>query len=319
MKLNNKGLANAKKLIKAGKVDNTSAWSFDAEDGNKILGDDNWSQYGKWFLGVDDTKESETKEHYKFPYGKDGKVYRKAITAIRQRAAQFKHIDIFDAAGELIDILDDKKSIKMNQNKPENIEVRNFTASELRIENAESREVVGYGSVFNSLSENLGGFRERIDERAFDDVLENDVRALFNHDSNYILGRTTANTLKLSVDEKGLRYSVNIPATSYGDDLMVSLDRGDITQNSFGFIVEEDDWTQDEEGNTIRTIKKVSRLLDVSLVTYPAYPSATIAKRGFLEYRTELEKKENIKEEKDLIKRNLLEKKIELLKLKNQD
>ena len=178
----------------------------------------------------------------------------------------------------------------MKQNKPKNIEVRNFEASELRIENAESREVVGYGSVFNSLSENLGGFRERIDERAFDEVLENDVRALFNHDSNYILGRTTANTLKLSVDERGLRYSVNIPETTYGNDLMVSLDRGDIPQNSFGFIVEEDDWSQDEEGNTIRTIKKVSRLLDVSLVTYPAYPEATIAQTGYLNYTTELEK-----------------------------
>ena len=145
------------------------------------------------------------------------------------------------------------------------------------------------------------------------------MRALFNHDSNYILGRTTANTLKLSVDERGLRYSVNIPETTYGNDLMVSLDRGDITQNSFGFIVEEDDWSQDEEGNTIRTIKKVSRLLDVSLVTYPAYPEATIAQRGFLNYTTELEKKENTKEEKVFTKRNLLDKRIELLKLKNQD
>jgi len=213
----------------------------------------------------------------------------------------------------------------MKQNKPQNIEVRNFEASELRIENPESREVVGYGSVFNSLSENLGGFRELISKNAFDEVLENDVRALFNHDSNYILGRTTARTLSLSVDDKGLRYSVNIPETTYGNDLMVSLDRGDITQNSFGFIVEEDDWSQDEEGNTIRTIKKVSRLLDISLVTYPAYPSATIEKnfevahRGFLNYTTELEKKENTKEEKIFTKRNLLDKKIELLKLKNQD
>jgi len=206
----------------------------------------------------------------------------------------------------------------MKQNKPENIEVRNFEASELRIENKESREVVGYGSVFNSLSENLGGFRERIDERAFDDVLENDVRALFNHDSNYILGRTTARTLSLSVDEKGLRYSVNIPETSYGDDLMISLDRGDITQNSFGFIVEEDDWSQDEEGNTIRTIKKISRLLDVSLVTYPAYPSATIAQRGLTNYREQLEESKNEKTDKDLINRNLLELKLKLIQIKKK-
>ena len=172
------------------------------------------------------------------------------------------------------------------KNNIEGLEIRNFNASELRVENKESREVVGYGSVFNSLSENLGGFRERIDERAFDGVLEDDVRALFNHNPDYILGRSTAGTLSLSVDEKGLRYSVNIPETSYGDDLLVSLERGDINQNSFGFIVEEDDWTQDEEGNTIRTIKKVSRLLDVSLVVYPAYPSAKIEKN----FRGEIKK-----------------------------
>ena len=201
--------------------------------------------------------------------------------------------------------------------KLEGLERRNFNTSEIRVENKETREVVGYASVFNSLSENLGGFREKIDERAFDGVLENDVRALFNHNPDLILGRSTAGTLSLSVNDKGLEYRFTTPETTYGNDLMVSLDRGDITQSSFGFIVEEDDWGQDEEGNTIRTIKKVSRLLDVSPVTYPAYPEAKIAQRGFMNYRTELEKKENEKQDKDLVKRCLLELKLKLLKLKN--
>ena len=206
---------------------------------------------------------------------------------------------------------------KKNNTNPEGIERRTFN-NEIRLENAESREVVGYASVFNSLSENLGGFRERIDEGAFNDVLTDDVRALFNHDSSLILARSQngKGTLSLAVDERGLEYRFTAPPTTYGDDLLVSLERGDVSQSSFGFIVEQDDWAQDEEGNTIRTIKKVGRLLDVSPVSFPAYPDSTVAKRNFMEFRTELEKIENEKQNKDLIKRNLLEKKLELLKIK---
>jgi phage head maturation protease len=97
---------------------------------------------------------------------------------------------------------------------------------------------------------------------------------------------------------------------------MVSLDRGDITQNSFGFIVEEDDWTQDENGNTIRTINKVSRLLDCSVVTYPAYPDATIARRNYDSYKNKLEESINEKTDKELIQRNLIELETKLIKIK---
>lgn len=203
-----------------------------------------------------------------------------------------------------------------NKNKIEGLERRNFQTSEIRVENKESREVVGYASVFNSRSENLGGFQEIISENAFDDVLENDVRALFNHDPNLILGRSTAGTLRLSVDKNGLEYRFTTPDTTYGNDLLVSLERGDVSQSSFGFIVEEDDWDEDENGMTIRTIKKVGRLLDVSPVTYPAYPEATVGKRSFLDYRTKKEKQENEKQDKYNIRMELLNKKIKLLKLK---
>tara|TARA_R100000654_G_scaffold21267_2_gene42887 strand:+ start:2348 stop:3934 length:1587 start_codon:yes stop_codon:yes gene_type:complete len=221
------------------------------------------------------------------------------------------------------EVEDNKKKYKRNKIHVEGLERRNFLNSEIRIANTESREVVGYASVFvdsdgrAALSENLGGFREKIDPEAFNSVLENDVRALFNHDPNYILGRTTSGTLKLSVDKRGLKYSFTAPDTSYGRDLMVSLERGDISQSSFGFIVEEDSWDEDSEGATIRTIKKVGRLLDVSPVTYPAYPDAEVGKRSFLNYRTQKEKQENKKQEKDLIKRNLLYKKLKFIKLKN--
>ena len=209
-----------------------------------------------------------------------------------------------------------------NKNNIEGLERRNFLNSEIRVENSESREVVGYASVFTdtegnpALSENLGGFREKIDPNAFNSVLDNDVRALFNHNPDLILGRTTSGTLSLSVDERGLKYNFTAPDTSYGRDLMVSLERGDVSQSSFGFIVEEDSWDEDEDGMTIRTIKKVGRLLDVSPVTYPAYPDAEVGKRSFLNYRTEKEKQENKKQDEYQIKRELLDKKIKLLKLK---
>ena len=119
---------------------------------------------------------------------------------------------------------------------------------------------VGYGAVFNSLSENLGGFREIIAPGAFDDVLNDDTRALINHDANQVLGRTKSGTLRLSVDDTGLRYEVDLPDTSYARDLSVLMERGDVDQSSFGFMVETDSWAEDEDGRIIRTVEKISRL-----------------------------------------------------------
>ena len=106
MKVNEAGLKNAKALIEAGKVDITSRWEFTTADENKILDEGDWSEYSKWFLGIDEDANEETKARYKFPFGKDGKVYRSAVIAIRQRAGQFGYKEIFDAAGELLTMID---------------------------------------------------------------------------------------------------------------------------------------------------------------------------------------------------------------------
>lgn len=137
--------------------------------------------------------------------------------------------------------------------------------------------IIGYGSVFNSRSEPLWGFREIIKPGSFDDVLTNDVRGLFNHDPNFILGRSTSGTLALSVDERGLQYNITAPDTQTIRDLVIApMMRGDITQSSFAFQVSRDgeDWYEDEEGIVIREISRFSRLFDVSPVTYPAYQEA---------------------------------------------
>src|SRR5690606_29136668 len=108
--------------------------------------------------------------------------------------------------------------------------------------------ISGHAAVFDTLSEPMWGFREKIAPGAFDDVLEDDVRALFNHDPNFILGRTRSGTLKIAVDMRGLQYEIDPPDTQPARDLIVSMERGDVSQSSFAFIVAEDDWDEDESG-----------------------------------------------------------------------
>ena len=204
----------------------------------------------------------------------------------------------------------------------------NNTIMEKRIFNLESRFetredgtefVSGYGAVFNSKSENLGGFYEFISPSAItqETIDKSDIRALINHDQNLVLARSTSGTLKVEVDEKGMRYSFDIPQTSYGKDLAINMKNGNISQSSFAFTIarDGDNWTTDEEGNDIRTITKIERLYDVSPVVYPAYSQAesdlVVAQRGLAMYK---ENKEIKEEENDLVARSLAKLKIELIK-----
>tara|TARA_R110002167_G_scaffold167906_2_gene365513 strand:+ start:2798 stop:3445 length:648 start_codon:yes stop_codon:yes gene_type:complete len=215
----------------------------------------------------------------------------------------------------------------MSNNKPWHKKFNNIKM-EKRIFNIESRVdtdenqkqiVVGHASVYNSRSENLGGFYEYIQEGAFTDELieKSDVRALINHDPNLILARSTSGTLKLSGDKMGLRYEFPIPETSYGKDLAINLENKNITQSSFAFTVGADEWSTDKEGRDIRTITKIDRLYDISSVTYPAYELAeselVVAKRGLSMYKEKIKLKE---EENFLVKRSLAQLKIEIAKRK---
>lgn len=178
--------------------------------------------------------------------------------------------------------------------------------------------IVGHAAVFDKLSENLGGFQERINKNAFDDVLDNDVRAFFNHDPNHLLARSTSGTLRLSTDNEGLKYEFDVPDTTTGRDLLVSMKRGDITQSSFAFTVEDDSW-EVENGMDVRTINKVKRLYDVSPVSIPAYPDANdlvVAQRGLAVHK-EHEQKKDV--ETDLISRNLLELKLKIINKKKRN
>ena len=168
------------------------------------------------------------------------------------------------------------------------IERRYLKTSELRVVEKDGGlpMLEGYAIVYNTLSQDLGWFREIIKPGAFaDSIKTDDIRALKNHDPNLILGRNKAGTLRLFDEEKGLRVEIDLPDVSYARDLAVSIKRGDLNQMSFGFFVDDEGctWFTDEQGATTRTIVK-GTLDDVSAVTYPAYTETSIdvvAKRSF--------------------------------------
>lgn len=159
--------------------------------------------------------------------------------------------------------------------------------------NGEKREVqrdwiVGYAARFGVNSLDMGDFVERIHPNAFAIVAERrgrkvplETRALYNHDPNYVLGRYPS-TLKMTVDEIGLRYEVLPPETRA--DIVESIRRGDVSGSSFSFVIAEggEAWSV-EEGRSVRTVTAISALYDVGPVTFPAYPDAdvTVAKRSY--------------------------------------
>ena len=154
--------------------------------------------------------------------------------------------------------------------------------TEIRANKDGSWKLVGYASVFDSASQDLGGFTEVIQRGAFRRVLTRDdldVRCLFNHDPNLVLARTPG-TLTLREDPKGLVYEANVAPTTAGNDLRVLLERGDVTQSSFAFKVGAQEWRDLPDGTLLRTITEFDDLLDVSPVTYPAFTDTTAGARG---------------------------------------
>lgn len=158
---------------------------------------------------------------------------------------------------------------------------------EIRVSESENGAVIeGHAAVFNSWSETLGGifpFKEKVRKGAFNESIgRDDIRALFNHDPNYVLGRNRAGTLELVEDDVGLRVRINPPDTSWARDIVTSIRRGDISQMSIGFVVEEDKWST-EDGIDTRELRKV-QLFDVSPVTFPAYTATDVGVRAMQEY-----------------------------------
>lgn len=164
--------------------------------------------------------------------------------------------------------------------------IRELRAIEGEIRAAEG-QIAGYAAVFNQSAEILPGFREVIRAGAFARSIEEgaDVRALWNHDPNYVLGRRASGTLAVQEDEHGLRYTIRPPEAQWARDLQETIGRGDVSQSSFAFIVRLERWTQDvENGFTLRELLDVD-LIDVSPVTYPAYVGTSVGLRAEADLR----------------------------------
>jgi HK97 family phage prohead protease len=170
---------------------------------------------------------------------------------------------------------------------------------------SERQYIVGYAAKFGVNSLDLGDFIERIDPAAFGIVSERrgrkkplETRALWNHDANYPLARYPQ-TLRLTVDEVGLRYEFPVPDTTYGRDIASNIAAGIVKGSSFSFTVPSggDEWMV-EEGRSLRVIKKIDSLLDVSPTTFPAYPDTDVkvAQRSFEHFRQEQRRHDEARE-----------------------
>ena len=189
---------------------------------------------------------------------------------------------------------------------------RRFTPAAVQRRANGQTTIVGHAAVFYDGTpateyELYAGLVERVMPGAFNRAIhEDDVAALFNHNPDCILGRTTAGTCRLTTDDKGLRYEIDPPDTQAGRDVLVSLDRRDITGSSFGFVVRAQKWIDQEDGTTIRELHDVA-LYDVSPVVFPAYggTSAGIRSAGEIEdVRAQLEQYRAERDEEDRDRRN---------------
>lgn len=158
---------------------------------------------------------------------------------------------------------------------------RRYRVTELRAKSGTVPRITGHAAVFNQLSDDLGGFREKIRPGAFAETIkESDVRALWNHDPNFVLARTKNKTLVLEEDNIGLAFDAALPETQQARDFFVQIERGDVDQMSFGFMVLPDgDTLRWEDGGVVRELIKVE-LFDVSPVTFPAYPQTDVSVRS---------------------------------------
>ena len=172
-------------------------------------------------------------------------------------------------------------------------EIRTITV-ELRAQDDDGRRIGGKAARFNSLSEDLYFFHEIISPGAFARTIErDDIRSLWNHESKYLLGRNQNGTLELSEDSEGLEFVAVLPETTYADDVLALVRRGDLTQMSFGFSVigerwpERKDWPEgiDYEAAGVQTLRVLTevKLYEVSPVTFPAYPETSVEAREYID------------------------------------
>lgn len=164
-------------------------------------------------------------------------------------------------------------------------ERRNFPITDMEVRSEEGQPTVlrGYAAVFEKLSVPLWGFREKIQKGAFAESLsKNNIKALWNHNSDFPLGSTEGGTLRLEEDERGLLFELELPDNSWGRDAGIAIQRKDADGVSFGFTVKKDSWDNSNPDDTIRTLEDVD-LIEISPTPFPAYPSTNVSARSIVE------------------------------------
>jgi len=163
-----------------------------------------------------------------------------------------------------------------------NIERRNFDSGALELRGADGLKIGGHAAVFNDQVEIWPGFEERFEPGAFAETIkDDDIRALWNHDPAFVMGRNKAGTLRLGEDKRGLTFENDPPDAQWARDVVTSIERGDITGASIGFRSIDEEFEK-KDGVEVRTITR-AKLFDVSPVAFPAYPSTDVAVRAVLE------------------------------------
>jgi uncharacterized protein len=163
-------------------------------------------------------------------------------------------------------------------------ELRTYTASQpltLRTTDNGTKQISGYAIVWNSPSVDLGGFIEVCAPTMLDRTLKQspDILALRDHKQELLLGRTTAGTLQLRTDTKGLAFTISLPGTHIGDDTAENVRLGNLSGVSFGFTTVKDDWSIDSTGNVLRTLLDVD-LFEISPTSFPAYTETVVSTRS---------------------------------------
>ena len=170
---------------------------------------------------------------------------------------------------------------KITKDKIEVLETRfiDFTNDAVEFRH-DSKEMVisGYAITYESLSQNLGGFKEVIDKRALDNVYFGDTYLLYQHKTEDVLASTASGTMTVQLTDKGLYFRAVLANTSLGKDTYELVQRGDLKSMSFAFTCEEDTWNVNTSPQT-RRVKKIGKVSELSIVTNPAYKTSSVAKR----------------------------------------
>lgn len=177
------------------------------------------------------------------------------------------------------------------------VEKRELLSDGIEVRESESgvKTITGYAVKWEKKSQTMGfwmRFKEQFRQGAFvDSLTADDQRALWSHDTSQVLGRTKNGTLRLSEDDTGLRFELDLPETTLGRDAYETIKRGDVDGVSFGFKMVKEEWDESDSDNIVRSVLK-AQLFEISPVAFPAYPDSTVSARNYDPYKEYLDMRE---------------------------